>query len=101
MGYQRRVHGAKDSVEFCRGDHQATLAETNMAMIEIGELKRKMQILKTVVEKLNLQTKQAKKIAEYMHERIETCEHLSENLPTRISSTNNSNEVKVETGNQG
>ena len=40
-----------------------------MAIIEIGELKQKMQILKTVVEKLNFQTKQAKKIAEYMHER--------------------------------
>jgi len=73
-----------------------------MAAIEIGELKRKMQILKTVVDKLNLQTKQAKKISEYMHERIETCEHLSENLPTRIGSTNtNSNQVKIETGNQG
>lgn len=99
--FKDKIDIAKDSVEFCRGDPQATLAETNMAMIEIGELKRKMQILKTVVEKLNLQTKQAKKIAEYMHERIETCEHLSENLPTRIGSTNNSNEVKVETGNQG
>jgi len=99
--FKDKIDIAKDCVEFCRGDPQATLAETNMAMIEIGELKRKMQILKTVVEKLNLQTKQAKKIAEYMHERIETCEHLSENLPTRIGSTNNSNEVKGETGNQG
>ncbi len=41
-------------MEFCRGDPQATLAETNMAAIEIGELKRKMEILKTVVDKLNL-----------------------------------------------
>jgi len=97
--FKDKIDIAKDSVEFCRGDHQATLAETNMAIIEIGELKRKMQILKTVVEKLNFQTKQAKKIAEYMHERIETCEHLSENLPTRIGSTNN--EIKVEAGNQG
>merc|ERR1712083_189645 len=96
--FKDKIDIVKESVEFCRGDPQATLAETNMAMIEIGELKRKMQILKTVVEKLNLQTKQAKKIAEYMHERIETCEHLSENLPTRII---NSNEAKVEAGNQG
>ena len=100
--FKNKIDITKECLEFCRGDPQATLAETNMAAIEIGELKRKMQILKTVVDKLNLQTKQAKKISEYMHERIETCEHLSENLPTRIGSTNmNSNQVKIETGNQG
>merc|ERR1712083_110779 len=82
--FKDKIDIVKESVEFCRGDPQATLAETNMAMIEIGELKRKMQILKTVVEKLNLQTKQAKKITEYMHTRII-----------------HSNEVKVEAGNQG
>jgi len=100
--FKNKIDITKECLEFCRGDPQATLAETNMAAIEIGELKRKMQILKTVVDKLNLQTKQAKKISEYMHERIETCEHLSENLPTRIGSTNtNSNQVKIEAGNQG
>ena len=100
--FKNKIDITKECLEFCRGDPQATLAETNMAAIEIGELKRKMQILKTVVDKLNLQTKQAKKISEYMHERIETCEHLSENMPTRIGSTNtNSNQVKIETGNQG
>ena len=100
--FKNKIDITKECLEFCRGDPQATLAETNMAAIEIGELKRKMKILKTVVDKLNLQTKQAKKISEYMHERIETCEHLSENMPTRIGSTNtNSNQVKIETGNQG
>jgi len=99
--FKNKIDITKECLEFCRGDPQATLAETNMAAIEIGELKRKMQILKTVVDKLSLQTKQAKKISEYMHERIETCEHLSENLPTRIGSTNtNSNQVKIETENQ-
>ena len=100
--FKNKIDITKECLEFCRGDPQATLAETNMAAIEIGELKRKMQILKTVVDKLNLQTKQAKKISEYMHERIETCEHLSENMPTRIGSTNtNSNQVKIETGQIG
>ena len=67
--FKDKIEITKECLEFCRGDPQSTLAETNMAAIEIGKLKRKMQILKTVVDKLNLQTIQAKKIAEYMHER--------------------------------
>ena len=63
--FKNKIDITKECLEFCRGDPKATIAETNMATIEIGELKRKMQILKTVVDKLNLQTKQAKKISEY------------------------------------
>ena len=99
--FKTKIDIAKECLEFCRGDPKQTLVESNMAAIEIGELKRKMEVLKTVVDKLKVQTKQAKKIAEYMHERIETCEHLSENLPSRIVVTNNCNEVKVEKGNHG
>lgn len=79
--FKTKIEIAKDSLEFCKGNPQATLAECNTAMIEIGELKRKMQILKGVVENLHVQTKKAEKISAFMHERIQTCEYVSENLP--------------------
>lgn len=79
--FKTKVEVAKECLEFFAGDHEATLRETNSAMIEVGELKRKMQILKTVVDKLKLQTKQAEKIAGQIHERIENIEYLNENLP--------------------
>ena len=82
--FQSKVFVTKECIEFCRGDPEATMAETNTALIEVGELKRKMQILRTVVEKLKSQTKQAEEIAKYMHERIETCENIHENLPKRL-----------------
>ena len=41
--FKNKIDITKECLEFCRGDPQATLAETNMAAIEIGELKRKMK----------------------------------------------------------
>ena len=41
--FKTKIDITKECLEFCRGDPQATLAETNMAAIEIGELKRKMK----------------------------------------------------------
>jgi len=82
--FKNHVKITNQCLEFAKGEPEATMTETNLAMIELGDLKQKMTILRTVVEKLKLQTKQAETIAQYMHERIETCEFVGENLPKRI-----------------
>ena len=82
--FKNHVKITNQCLEFAKGEPEATMTETNLAMIELGDLKQKMTILRTVVEKLKLQTKQAETIAQYMHDRIETCEFVGENLPKRI-----------------
>ena len=82
--FKTKVAVVEDCLAFCKGDPGATLAETNLAIIEIGELRRKMDILKSVVDKLQYQTKQAEKISSYMRSRIDACEYISENLPKRL-----------------
>lgn len=92
--FTTKVEVAKECLEYLAGDPEATLKETNSAMIEVGELKRKMQILKTVVDKLKLQTKQAENIAGHIHERIENIEYLNENLP-KVMVANGQQKSKV------
>ena len=82
--FKNHVKITNQCLEFAKGEPEATMTETNLAMIELGDLKQKMTILRSVVEKLKLQTKQAETIAQYMHDRIETCEFVGENLPKRI-----------------
>ena len=65
--FKNHVKITNQCLEFAKGEPEATMTETNLAMIELGDLKQKMTILRTVVEKLKLQTKQAETIAQYMH----------------------------------
>lgn len=101
--FRAKIEVAKECIEICHGDPEATMAETTSALIEIGELKRKMQILRTVVDKLKLQTVRAEKITGYMQNRIEMCDHISENLPKRIVANTEvkekkKNETEAKTG---
>ena len=89
--FKNHVEITKKCLEFAKGEPEATMTETNMAMIELGDLKRKMDILRDVVDKLKIQTDQAEKISEYMKNRIETCEFVCENLPKRMGNSNGGN----------
>ena len=82
--FKTKVEITQKCLEFVKGDPEETMSETNSAMIELGELKHKMEVLRNVVDKLRFQTTQAQKIAEYMHESIENCSVIGENLPKRL-----------------
>ena len=68
--FKNHVKITNQCLEFAKGEPEATMTETNMAMIELGDLKRKMDILRDVVDKLKIQTDQAEKISEYMKKNV-------------------------------
>jgi hypothetical protein len=83
--FRNKVVVAKKCLQFCKGDPEATMAETNEAFIELGQLKRKMEVLKLAVAKLRDQSKEAENISKYINTRVKDCQHIEDNLPKRIT----------------
>ena len=98
--FQKRILNkleiTRESLEFFQGDPEATLEENNSNVMEIGQLKKRLIVLKSTIEKLNTQKKQAEEISCHLKDKFRIYSHIEEGLPKRIHAQNAQEEVSID-----
>ena len=91
-----KIEITRDCMEFFQGDPEATLEENNSNMMEIGQLKKRLIVLKSTIEKLNTQKKQAQEVSYHLKAKSKIYSDIEDNLPKRIHTLNAQEDASIE-----
>ena len=88
-----KLQVTRDCMELFHGDPAATLEENISNIMETGQLKKRLDVLKSIIEKLKTQKKQAEEISCHMKTKSKIYSEIEENLPKRMHASASQNEV--------